>query len=163
MFSVNIRAKSSCDILKSVGISRGIGIFFSPVRPQGRPSRSPVQQALILPCFPKACIQAVFRLFTGFFFCLYSRKNQQKKPTQREFIESSRKIIYISLIYFFLVTLVTPLKITRHKTICHAMKRYTSLRGQGERSKALASSGSSSSSSIADSSMLAGSRSIFSS
>lgn len=27
MFSVNIRAKSSCDILKSVGISRGIGIF----------------------------------------------------------------------------------------------------------------------------------------
>ena len=30
MFSVNIRAKSSCDILKSVGISRGIGIFFSP-------------------------------------------------------------------------------------------------------------------------------------
>ena len=31
MFSVNIRAKSSCDILKSVGISRGIGIFFSPV------------------------------------------------------------------------------------------------------------------------------------
>lgn len=32
MFSVNIRAKSSCDILKSVGISRGIGIFFSPIR-----------------------------------------------------------------------------------------------------------------------------------
>lgn len=27
MFSVNVRAKSSCDILKSVGISRGIGIF----------------------------------------------------------------------------------------------------------------------------------------
>lgn len=27
MFSVNIRAKSSCDILKSVGISREIGIF----------------------------------------------------------------------------------------------------------------------------------------
>jgi hypothetical protein len=47
MFSVNIRAKSSCDILKSVGISRGIGIFFSPIRPQSRPSRTSVQQALI--------------------------------------------------------------------------------------------------------------------
>lgn len=46
MFSVNIRAKSSCDILKSVGISRGIGIFFSPVRSEGRPSRSAVQQAI---------------------------------------------------------------------------------------------------------------------
>ena len=46
MFSVNIRAKSSCDILKSVGISRGIGIFFSPVRPQSRPSRTSVQQAI---------------------------------------------------------------------------------------------------------------------
>ena len=47
MFSVNIRAKSSCDILKSVGISRGIGIFFSPVRSEGCTSRSAVQQALI--------------------------------------------------------------------------------------------------------------------
>lgn len=38
MFSVNIRAKSSCDILKSVGISRGIGIFFSPIRSIDVPS-----------------------------------------------------------------------------------------------------------------------------
>ena len=43
MFSVNIRAKSSCDILKSVGISRGIGIFFSPVRSQSNEGKKEVR------------------------------------------------------------------------------------------------------------------------
>ena len=78
----------------------------------------PVSQKPVFKRF-SACLQA--------FSFAYIHKKPNKKPTQREFIESSRKIIYISLIYFFLVTLVTPLKITRYKTICHDIPRYETI------------------------------------
>jgi len=78
----------------------------------------PVSQKPVFKRF-SACLQA--------FSFAYIHEKPNKKPTQREFIERSRKIIYISLIYFFLVTLVTPLKITRYKTICHDIPRYETI------------------------------------
>ena len=78
----------------------------------------PVSQKPVFKRF-SACLQA--------FSFAYIHEKTNKKPTQREFIESSRKIIYISLIYFFLVTLVTPLKITRYKTICHDIPRHETI------------------------------------